>query len=132
MVYEREGKSDVFDCGSITITDKRPPPEPEAPSSAITFLKESQWKIPFATAWATERPIAREIELSGTGVHSGAPVSVILHPAEADTGLRFILTKRGRVTAEIPANHLNVKNCTLCTVIGDEKGATISTVEWVV
>ncbi|MGQ0671273.1 MAG: UDP-3-O-acyl-N-acetylglucosamine deacetylase [Hyphomicrobium sp.] len=73
--------------------------------------------------------IAREIELSGTGVHSGAPVSVTLHPAEADTGLRFVLTKRGRVTAEIAASHLNVKNCTLCTVIGDDKGATLATVE---
>ncbi len=78
---------------------------------------------------ARQTTIAREIELSGTGVHSGAPVSVILHPAEADTGLRFLLTKRGRITADIPANHLNVKNCTLCTVIGDDKGSTVSTVE---
>ena len=66
MVYEHEGKSDVFDCGSIAVTDKPPAPEPEAPSSAITFLKETQWKIPFATAWAEERPIAKEIELSAT------------------------------------------------------------------
>jgi membrane fusion protein, heavy metal efflux system len=66
MAYEREGKSDVFDCGAISVTDKPPPPEPEAPGSTITFLKESQWKIPFATAWAQERPIAREIELSAT------------------------------------------------------------------
>lgn len=78
---------------------------------------------------ARQTTIAREIELTGTGVHSGAPVSVILHPAEADTGLRFIQTKRGRVVADIPATHLYVKNCTLCTVIGDDKGSTIGTVE---
>lgn len=78
---------------------------------------------------ARQTTIAREIELSGTGVHSGAPVSVILHPADPDTGLRFIVTKRGRVTADIPASVRNVKNLTLCTVIGDDAGVTISTVE---
>ncbi len=78
---------------------------------------------------ARQTTIAREIELKGTGVHSGAPVSVVLHPAEADTGLLFVVTKRGRVQAEIPAHVSNVKNLTLCTVIGDAAGITVSTVE---
>ncbi|HJZ45074.1 MAG TPA: UDP-3-O-acyl-N-acetylglucosamine deacetylase [Hyphomicrobiaceae bacterium] len=73
--------------------------------------------------------IGREIELSGTGVHSGAPVSMLLHPAEADTGYRFLVSKRGRIIAEIPADVRYVKNLTLCTVLGDESGTTISTVE---
>lgn len=78
---------------------------------------------------ARQTTIAREVELTGTGVHSGAPVSVILHPADADTGLRFLVVKRGRVVAEIPAGVKHVKNLTLCTVLGDEAGATIGTVE---
>ncbi len=78
---------------------------------------------------ARQTTIAREIELTGTGVHSGAPVSVVLHPAEADTGLHFLITKRGRLIAEIDANVQNVKNLTLCTVLGDEEGNTVSTVE---
>jgi UDP-3-O-[3-hydroxymyristoyl] N-acetylglucosamine deacetylase len=78
---------------------------------------------------ARQTTIAREIELKGTGVHSGAPVSVMLHPAEADTGLLFIVTRRGRIVSEIPAHVDNVKNLTLCTVIGDETGVTVSTVE---
>jgi UDP-3-O-[3-hydroxymyristoyl] N-acetylglucosamine deacetylase len=78
---------------------------------------------------ARQTTIAREVELAGTGVHSGAPVSVILHPAEADTGLRFVVTKRGRPISEISATCDNVKNLTLCTVIGDDKGVTVSTVE---
>lgn len=73
--------------------------------------------------------VAREIELTGTGVHSGAPASVILHPAEADAGLRFLITKRGRVVADVEAVVHNVKNLTLCTVIGDEHGHTVGTVE---
>lgn len=73
--------------------------------------------------------IAREIELQGVGVHSGAPVSLILHPAEADVGHRFMVTRRGRIIAEIPASVDHVKNLTLCTVIGDETGVTVGTVE---
>ncbi|MFV0369547.1 MAG: UDP-3-O-acyl-N-acetylglucosamine deacetylase [Hyphomicrobiaceae bacterium] len=78
---------------------------------------------------ARQTTIAREIELVGTGVHSGAPVSVILHPAEADAGLRFIVTDNTRLVTEIAADVRNVKNLTLCTVIGDDNGVTISTVE---
>lgn len=78
---------------------------------------------------ARQTTIAREIELTGTGVHSGAPVSVTLHPAEADAGLRFLVTKRGRLVADIPAHVDRVKSLTLCTVIGDDEGNTVSTVE---
>ena len=73
--------------------------------------------------------IAREIELLGKGVHSGAPVSLVLHPAEADTGLRFLVSKRGRIVSDISAEVGNVKNLTLCTVIGDEAGVSVGTVE---
>jgi len=78
---------------------------------------------------ARQTTIAREIELTGTGVHSGAPVALILHPAEADTGFKFVVTKRGRLITEIAAHVDNVKNLTLCTVIGNDQGVTISTVE---
>jgi UDP-3-O-[3-hydroxymyristoyl] N-acetylglucosamine deacetylase len=73
--------------------------------------------------------IGREIEMSGTGVHSGAPVSMVLHPAEADTGYRFLVSKRGRIISEIPADVRYVKNLTLCTVLGDDQGVTVGTVE---
>jgi membrane fusion protein, heavy metal efflux system len=85
MVVESEGGSDVFDCGSITIAEKPPAPEAEAPSAAITFLKESQWKIPFATAWAGERSMAKELELPATVEAAGTDQLVIGAP----TGGRF-------------------------------------------
>jgi UDP-3-O-[3-hydroxymyristoyl] N-acetylglucosamine deacetylase len=78
---------------------------------------------------ARQATVAGEVELKGTGVHSGAPVSLVLHPAEPNTGLRFIISKRGRIAAEIPADVRFVKNLTLCTVIGDDTGASVSTVE---
>src|SRR5678816_4508672 len=68
--------------------------------------------------------LGREIELNGIGAHSGAPVSMVLHPAEPDTGYRFLITKRGRIVADIPAHVDHVKNLTLCTVLGDESGVT--------
>ena len=49
---------------------------------------------------ARQTTLAREVELSGTGVHSGAPVSVVLHPAESDIGFRFLVSRRGRIVAE--------------------------------
>jgi len=78
---------------------------------------------------ARQTTICREIELSGTGVHSGAPVSMVLHPAGVDTGLRFLVSRRGMIVAEIPAHVDAVKNLTLCTVIGDDSGTTVGTVE---
>jgi UDP-3-O-[3-hydroxymyristoyl] N-acetylglucosamine deacetylase len=78
---------------------------------------------------ARQTTLARAVELAGTGVHSGAPVSLVLHPAEADVGLRFLVSKRGRIVSEIPADVRFVKNLTLCTVIGDDTGATVGTVE---
>jgi UDP-3-O-[3-hydroxymyristoyl] N-acetylglucosamine deacetylase len=78
---------------------------------------------------ARQTTLAREVELSGTGVHSGAPVSISLHPAESDVGFRFLVNRRGRIVADIAADVHSVKNLTLCTVIGDEGGVTVGTVE---
>ena len=39
------------------------------------------------------------------------------------------MSKRGRIVAEIPAHVDYVKNLTLCTVLGDDSGVTIGTVE---
>ncbi|CAN0508313.1 unnamed protein product, partial [Phaeothamnion confervicola] len=81
----------------------------------------------FIGSWQTT--LRREVELSGKGVHSGAPASVVFHPAESGTGLRFLVSKRGRIVADIAADVANVKNLTLCTVLGDESGVSIGTVE---
>ncbi len=85
--------------------------------------------MPRSIVSARQTTLRREVELAGKGVHSGAPASVVLHPAEADTGLRFLVSKRGRIIADIPADVRNVKNLTLCTVLGDESGVSIGTVE---
>ncbi len=85
MSVEGGGVTDVFDCGPIVLADPPKAPAEEAPSAAITFLKESQWKIPFGTAWAEERPLAREVELPATVEPAGTDQLVIGSP----TGGRF-------------------------------------------
>ncbi|MEZ5776391.1 MAG: UDP-3-O-acyl-N-acetylglucosamine deacetylase [Hyphomicrobiaceae bacterium] len=78
---------------------------------------------------ARQTTIADEIVLTGIGVHSGAPVSITLHPAEADTGIRFLIAKGDEIVADIPADFRAVTNVTLCTVLGDGNGANVATVE---
>jgi UDP-3-O-[3-hydroxymyristoyl] N-acetylglucosamine deacetylase len=73
--------------------------------------------------------IDSDVVLSGTGVHSGKPASVILHPAEANTGWNFVVSSGCGRLVRIPADFRAVANVTLCTVLGDGKGTTVGTVE---
>ncbi|HEY1735266.1 MAG TPA: UDP-3-O-acyl-N-acetylglucosamine deacetylase, partial [Methylovirgula sp.] len=68
--------------------------------------------------------------LSGFGVHSNAAVTIILHPAEADTGIRFLRTGiAGEEPRAIAAHWSCVSMTELCTVIGDQARISIATVE---
>ena len=78
---------------------------------------------------ARQTTVAREIVLTGTGVHSGAPVSIVLHPAEMDTGIRFVVSRGSDVSAEIAADVRSVSNTQLCTVLSGEDGVSVATVE---
>lgn len=69
-----------------------------------------------------------DIILNGTGVHSGAPVSLILHPAEANTGYNFYVNGQGK-TGRVSGDFRAVSNVTLCTVLSSASGATVATVE---
>jgi UDP-3-O-[3-hydroxymyristoyl] N-acetylglucosamine deacetylase len=73
--------------------------------------------------------IQDDIVLSGIGVHSGKEASVILHPAEANTGWVFLVPNDAGRFSRIPADFRWVSNVTLCTVLSDGKGASVSTVE---
>ncbi len=74
--------------------------------------------------------LADRVELIGFGVHSAAPARLILHPADSDSGIVILRTGLpGERERMIEANWRNVKQTALCTVLGDDTGATISTVE---
>ncbi|WP_307433772.1 UDP-3-O-acyl-N-acetylglucosamine deacetylase [Labrys monachus] len=70
------------------------------------------------------------VSLQGIGVHSGKPVSITLHPSEANSGIVFLRThlENGR-EREILARYDNVTDTRLCTVIGDPSRGAVGTVE---
>lgn len=69
------------------------------------------------------------LSLSGTGVHSGKPVSIHFIPADPDTGIVFSRTDAGGESAEIHALVAEVGSTDLCTVLGDPAGLHVATVE---
>ena len=65
-------------------------------------------------------------------MHSGLPVTLTLHPADADTGIRFIRTRiEGGPDREIPADMRAVTATEFATVLGDASGPLVSTAEHV-
>lgn len=74
--------------------------------------------------------LADRVEISGLGVHSAAPARIVIHPADPDSGIVFLRTGLpGGRERLIEARWSNVRQTSLCTVIGDATGATIATVE---
>jgi UDP-3-O-[3-hydroxymyristoyl] N-acetylglucosamine deacetylase len=80
---------------------------------------------------ARQTTLANEVSLTGTGVHSGAPVSLTLCPADSDTGIRFLICNGEIDGVEIVADQQCVSGVTLCTILSDGNGASIATVEHV-
>jgi UDP-3-O-[3-hydroxymyristoyl] N-acetylglucosamine deacetylase len=70
--------------------------------------------------------------LTGVGVHSGLPVTLTLHPADANTGIRFLRTGlAGCRDREISADIRSVTATEFATVLGDASGPLVSTAEHV-
>src|SRR5262245_32735582 len=70
--------------------------------------------------------------LFGVGIHSGLPVTLAIHPADAGTGLRFIRTRiDGQQDREIAADMSAVTATEFATVLGDDSGPLVSTAEHV-
>jgi len=70
--------------------------------------------------------------VSGVGVHSGAPATLNMLPAEANTGIVFVrLGQDGRPDREVRADVRAVTATEFATVIGDAEGPLCSTAEHV-
>src|SRR5271154_2047753 len=73
-----------------------------------------------------------QVTVSGIGVHSGSPVAVTLHPAEANTGIIFWRAGiDGQKDREITADFRSVTATEFATVLGDQNGPAVSTTEHV-
>ena len=75
--------------------------------------------------------ISSPVTISGTGVHSGAAVSITFNPAEADSGIVFQRLHDDGTVSEYRAVSAQVGNTDLCTVLGFTPATSIATVEHV-
>ena len=75
-----------------------------------------------------QKTINESISFKGIGLHSGSEVSLIIKPAEPNTGIIFIRTDLKENNIIIP-NVFNVSSALFCTTISNESGASVSTVE---
>jgi UDP-3-O-[3-hydroxymyristoyl] N-acetylglucosamine deacetylase len=84
---------------------------------------------PYSTRTIPQKTLKTSIGCTGVGLHSGARVALKLHPAEADTGIMFRRVDLVGGGTEIPARWQSVTDSRLCTVIADEHGIGVATVE---
>lgn len=75
-----------------------------------------------------QHTLKNAVSIDGVGLHSGVSVELRIYPAAPDHGIVF---KRvdGDHDSLIPAKYDHVVDTRLCTVIGNEHGATVSTIE---
>lgn len=76
-----------------------------------------------------QRTLKTSINCSGVGLHSGARMTMTLHPAEENYGIHFKRTDIAGAGAVIPALWDHVVDTRMCTTIGNRDGVTIGTVE---
>ena len=72
-----------------------------------------------------QHTVSRDVSFTGIGLHSGLPITMVIKPADADSGIRFVRTDLDK---EIPALMDRIVDTTLATTLG-ENGASVSTTE---
>jgi UDP-3-O-[3-hydroxymyristoyl] N-acetylglucosamine deacetylase len=71
-----------------------------------------------------QKTLRNSIHCSGIGLHSGERVAMTLHPAEADSGIRFRRSDLGG--REVAANWRNAIETPLCTTLIDGDGTQMA------
>src|SRR5947209_140327 len=80
--------------------------------------------------FAKQTTLRKRAILFGNGVHSNAPVQLVLHPAPADSGIVFLRTGLADGGSKrIEAKWSRVSATDLCTVLGDASLGSVATVE---
>ncbi|MEZ5918742.1 MAG: UDP-3-O-acyl-N-acetylglucosamine deacetylase [Alphaproteobacteria bacterium] len=76
-----------------------------------------------------QRTVSEIITVKGVGLHSGQVITLSIKPAGADEGITFIRTDVTEGDNAIPALWDHVVDTQLCTVIGNEDGVRVGTIE---
>ena len=78
-----------------------------------------------------QRTLKSSINCTGVGLHSGEKISMTMKPAPVNTGVVFRRTDIKGKGAVIPARFDRVVDTRLCSLLGNEDGVTVGTVEHV-
>ena len=78
---------------------------------------------------AKQKTLKSEIGCTGIALHSGRKTTLNLKPAEENSGIRICRTDLMNGAREIILNWANVVDTQLATTVGNDHGATVSTVE---
>lgn len=76
-----------------------------------------------------QHTLKKSVTISDIGLHSGKTVNVTIHPANADYGVVFKRVDISKQDNLIPAKWDNVVDTRLCTVIGNQSGVSVGTIE---
>ena len=87
------------------------------------------WRAGETASSARQKTLKSSIHCSGIGLHSGNKISMVLHPADIDTGVLFRRTDVRGKNAEVVAHFANVSDTRLCTSLSNEAGIGVATVE---
>lgn len=75
--------------------------------------------------------LARSFTCEGIGLHSGMPARMVVEPASPGAGISFLRKDVAAPTGLIPAHWDLVTDTRLCTVLTNEHGVSVATVEHV-
>lgn len=78
---------------------------------------------------SSQTTLKSDIRCTGVGLHSGNKIRMRLRPGEINSGISFIRTDQPDAINVVPAQWDRVSDTTLCTVITNEHGVSVSTVE---
>jgi UDP-3-O-[3-hydroxymyristoyl] N-acetylglucosamine deacetylase len=76
-----------------------------------------------------QNTLIRSVIFTGVGLHSGAPVTMTVHPAAEDHGICFRRTDVVTGDAQVPAQWDAVVPSRLCTLVANAAGVSVSTIE---
>jgi len=79
-----------------------------------------------------QRTLAGSLEFAGFGVHSGAPVTLVIEPAAPDSGYQISrVLEGGRAVGPVPVHFSRIARTTLCTTLDLGESVSVSTIEHV-
>ncbi|MDP1832196.1 MAG: efflux RND transporter periplasmic adaptor subunit [Geothrix sp.] len=103
LIWEGPQGQEIFDMGTVevypSLSDAIKAPEPEHPAGGVSFLKEQQWSVDFATAVADERTMRASLEAYGK----------VMPPPDGEARLQAPVAGRIETRGTYPYVGMNVK-----------------------